>query len=86
MLPEDVSQPEVAPPLERESMVARALACLAGASEGRVISASASLVRTSSPGKGVRHCGQTSPASFGTTTAAQLGQERMLDTRLGAII
>jgi hypothetical protein len=31
----------------------------------------------------VLQCGQTSPASFGTTIAAQLGQEMTLDTELG---
>jgi hypothetical protein len=82
MLPDDDSQPVVVDPLGRESLGARA------SDEGasRVTSPSATRVITSARGKGVRQCGQTSPASWGTTIAAQLGQEMMLDTELGAII
>ena len=79
MLPDDESQPVVADPLDRESL-------LAGAPDeaaSRVMSRSASLVSTSASGRGVRQCGQTSPASLGTTIAAQLGQEMTLDTELG---
>ena len=79
MPPDDESQPVVADPLERESLFARP----PDQAAGRVMSPSASLVSPSASGKGVLQCGQTSPASFGTTIAAQLGQEMTLDTEFG---
>lgn len=79
MLPEVDSHPVVADPLGRESPLARP-----GADGARRVSSpSAILVNTPAFGSGVRHCGQTSPDSLGTTMAAQLGQEMMLDTELG---
>lgn len=43
----------------------------------------ASTVATADGGSGVRHCGQNSPASCGTMTAAHVGQEMMLGTAQG---
>ena len=79
MLPEEESQPVVADPLGRESLLARPDPEAAK----WVSSPSAILVNAPAFGRGVRHCGQTSPDSSGTTMAAQLGQEMMLDTELG---
>src|SRR5512145_1873291 len=72
-------------PLERESLDAPGLAGLSAAclSPARRVMSSASGGRTVSiadGGSGVRHCGQNSPASCGTTIAAQFGQEIGIDT------
>src|SRR4029453_7162888 len=51
-------------------------------STSRVTSLESSEATRSNPplGNGVRHCGQTFPDSSGTTTAAHVGQDRMLGT------